>query len=166
MKSVREALALLRNPEKGFSDLNDLDLEHVVFSYLRLLVMIAVVAAAVNMIISALLVIYFSTFMGVTVSFPRYLNFVLGQSSAIAIIYIISGTVLMFFLSTIVSVFVRIRYPELLKKLLYSMFPVLLFGWVPQLALFLLVWCGFLFFVAIRCHREKIIKRTSIEHRD
>ena len=164
---ILKEIQLLKNPEKGFSELINKDLESVVFDYVKQLLILIIVASILNFIILFGRVLYLYIFLGIEIDYYRFLNFALGQSSAISILYLISGTFLVFFLFLMLSLFFRkIKNTELLKKLLYSLTPVLLFGITPLLAIVLLIWSGFLFILGIKLHRERKVDKTSIEQRD
>lgn len=166
--SIKTAVNVLKNPEKEFSSLHTKKLENVIFDYFQLLIVLVVVVATVNLLISFIRALYLDIFLAVEIDYLRFLNFVLSQSSAIAIIYLVSATFLIFFLLIILKIFFRrIKYTELLKRMAYSLSPILLFGWTPKIALALLVWCAFLFFVGVKYHQGDIkIDRRSIEQRE
>ena len=164
---LKKGIKVLQNPEKEFGLLNEKNLESVVFDYLRLLIFIAFVAAMVNFIINLARVVYLDFFLLVKVNYIRFLNYAFGQASAVAIIYIIAGTFIIFFLGLILRIFFsKMKFTELLKKLLYAMMPILLFGWTPTLGLGLLIWSIFLFVIGIKFHKKHIVKKSSIEQRD
>jgi phosphoglycerol transferase MdoB-like AlkP superfamily enzyme len=166
-KLIKGAVNVLKNSESEFKALNEKTLEEIVFNYVKLLVFIAIVAGAVNMVISFVRVLYLDIFLRVGVNYLTFLNYVFGQSSAIMIIYIMSGTFLLYFVSLILNLFFRrIKYTELLKKILYSLTPVLVFGWTPYIALSLLIYSVFLFIMAIKVHQYKVVDKKSIDQRD
>ena len=164
---IDKCIRILKNPEKEFGALHTQTLETVVFDYLQLLVGIAVVAGIITFIYSLIRTVYLDIFLSIDINYIRFLNFALGQASGTALFYILGGTFLMFPASLILTLFFRrIRYAELLKKMLYAATPILTFGWVPKIALALFVWCIFLFYVGLRTHKQIIIAKTSIERRE
>ena len=164
---IGKSIRILRNPEKEFSTIHTLTLEKIVFDYLRSLVGVSIAAGIISFVYSIARTAYLDILLSIDINYVRFLNFALGQASGTVLIYIFSGTFLVFAASLIISIFYRrIRYTELLKKILYAATPILIFGWVPKIALALLIWCIFLFYVGIRTHKQVSISKTSIERRE
>jgi hypothetical protein len=164
---ILNEIGILKNPEKEFSTLSNKNLESVVFNYVKQLLLLIVVASVVNFVIMFLRVLYLDIFLEIDINYYRFLNFALGQSAAISIIYLVSGTFLVFFVSMFLNIFIRkIKNTELVKKILYSLTPILLFGITPLLATVFLIWSAFLFILGVKLHKEKRIDKTSIEQRD
>ena len=162
---IKSRMDILTNSEKTFSTLKEETFEQVCFDYFRMLILISLVASLFNIVWSFLQVSYLNMFRNVEVNYLRYLNFVLAQSSTIALLYMLSGTFLLFFLSLLLYLFFKIPYTELLKKMFYALTPLLLFGWSPLLAGVLVIWVIFLFVVGVKLHQPKQSDRLSIEQR-
>ena len=164
---IKKGIIVLKNPAEEFKLLEKKQLEEVVGNYLILLLLLSLVAALFNFVFVLGKVAYFTITSKIDVDYLLMLNYDLAESLAIASSYILSGTFLMFFISIILKVFFRrIKYTDLLKIMLYSAYPLLLFCWMPILAFSLLIWAVFLFFVGVKLHKSSRILSGSISQRD
>jgi hypothetical protein len=157
---------ILSNPEKAFSDLRNDSLETVVSFYIKMLTLMSVAAAIANIIYSLARAVYLDIAMNTDITYSRMINYTIGSSTSLAFLYIFLGTFLVFIVSSLLSVFIRkLRYLELLKVVLYSVTPILMLGWIPFVAVPLLVWCGFLFVTGIKSYSSTKIRKGSINQR-
>lgn len=164
---IKKGVGVLKNPAEGFRLLEKKQLEEVVADYLILLLLLSLVAALFNLVFVIGKITYFTITSKIDVDYLVVLNYNLAESLAIAFSYIISGTFLMFFISIIIKVFFRrIKYTDLLKIMLYSAYPLLLFCWTPILIVSLLIWAIFLFLVGVRFYKSNKIVTGSIRQRD
>jgi hypothetical protein len=167
-KKIKKGIAALKNPEKAFLELKKVTLEDIVSDYMHLLLLVALAVALFNIIYSIGRTIYLAVFLNADISYVRLINYITGQSFTILLIYILAGTIVVFLFSFIMKIFFRkIKYTELLKIILVSLYPFLLFGWIPRLAFALIIWSIFLFVLGIRINKDpEKIKKDSIFQRD
>jgi hypothetical protein len=164
---ITEGIQLLKNPEKGFIFLNKKTLEYVVGAYLRLLLVIAFVAGAVNLLFSLGRTLFFDLTRTLEVDYAVIINYRMVESFSLIFSYLMVGTFLMFIISTIIKIFYKkLKYTELLKIMLYSTYPLLLFSFVPYIAISLLIWSIFIFSIGMKMHKSHKISKDSIKQRD
>ncbi|MBU0980886.1 MAG: YIP1 family protein [Nanoarchaeota archaeon] len=171
LKKIKEAIktgiSLLVNPDKGFSQLHRRPLESIVADYLRLLLVVGLAAGLFNMAYSFLKALYLDTFLLVNVDYLKMLNYSLSRSTSYIFFYVFAGTFLLFILSIILRLFVRqLRYTDLLKVMLYALFPYLLFSWLTFTTPALFIWSLFLFIVGLVHYKKTGVRKDSIQQRD
>jgi len=156
----------LSNPEKAFSELENYSFEDVVSYYTIMLALTSFVAGILNFLVSIIKAIYFDIFIDVDVKYLAMLNYTLSVSTSLMFLYIFLGTFILFFISILlIPFFPKIRYTSLLKILLYSMSPFLVFVWIPSSSFPLLIWCIFLLVIGIKSHKIVKIRSGSIKQR-
>ena len=164
---IKKGLKILSTPREEFDKLNNKSLESVVADYMKLLVMVAIAAAAFNLIYALFRGIYLDIFMNADVQYWRMINYSMGRSVSTLFLYFFSGTFLLFFLSLILKIFlIRIKYTSMLKIMFYSLTPFLLFSWIFFNPLPLAIWSVFLFIMGVKTHRSEQIKNKSIDKRE
>src|SRR3989338_7030159 len=167
IKPIKSGIRILFNPEKEFKLLNKRSLESVVWGYAPVLVAAAVMAGAFNLIFSIARAFYFDLFFDVSIQYLRMINYSLGRATSIIFLYLFAGTFLLFFLSLLMRPFLRkIKYISLLKILMYSSMPILLFGWLLANQLPLAIWSIFLVYTGVKNHKYIQIRKDSIEMRE
>ncbi|MBU0614889.1 MAG: hypothetical protein KJ601_02250 [Nanoarchaeota archaeon] len=165
--SIKQGAVLLSDPTQGFANLKKQTLEEVVGNYLKLLLLLSFVAALFNFVIGLVRTVYFDLTRTVQIDYPAFLNYLISESFAYVFVYFLSGTFILLIVSAIAYRFFRKhKYTEFLKIMLYSAYPIILFGWIPFLAITLIVWSIFLFAVGIRGKRSHGISRGSLEERE
>lgn len=165
-KLVKQGIEVLKEPGKQFTLLQKKQLEDIVGHYLRLLLLLSMIAFLFNLIFVLGRTTYFIITSTIDINYLALFNYALTQSFAIAFSYIILGIFLVFFISIILRIFFKkIKYVELLKITLYSAHPLLLFSWTPYLIPSLLVWSVFLFYVGINIYKTDKILIGSIRQR-
>lgn len=166
-QEIIERYALLKNPAPSFQLLKKATLEDAVFSTVKILFALALVAGVVSFLLKCINLLYVQLFLIADINLARFLNFALSQAGTIFLFYLFGGTIGVFFLSLLLSAFLRkFKYAELLKITLYSASPILLFGWIPLAVLGLSVWCVILFIIGYSSTPSlKDVKRT-IHERD
>ena len=163
---IKKGLRILLNPEKAFSELKNATLEDVIGYYMQLLVLTSAAAGISNLLFSIGKALYFDVFFRVDVVYWTMLNYILGRSMLLALLYIFFGTFILFFISIALKLlFSKIKYTDLMKILLLSLTPFLLFAWLPFAPFPLIIWSGFLFLTGVRSYKAVEIKRGSIKQR-
>jgi len=164
---IKKGIKILLNPEREFKLLNKRSLEPVVLDYAAMLVAAALLAGIFNLAFSILKAFYFDLLVDVNIEYLRMINYSVGRSVSIIFFYIFSGTFLLFFASLLLRLFFRkIKYTSLLKILLYSAAPLLLFGWFLSNPFPLAIWSIFLVYTGIKNHKHIKIRKNSIEMRE
>ena len=164
---IKKGIKILSNPEKEFKILNKKSLESVVWDYASMLVAAALLAGIFNLSFSILRALYFNLLVNVDIEYLRMINYSIGRSTSILFLYIFSGTFLLFFASLLLRLFFRnVKYTSLLKILLYSITPLLLFGWFLANPFPLAIWSLFLIYTGIKNHKHIKVRKDSIEMRE
>lgn len=166
-KNIKKGLRILANPEKCFKELPKVTLEEAMGYYVLMLIAAAVAAGLFNFVFYIAKATYFRTFLNVDVNYARLVNYSIGISTSLIFFYAFAGTFLLFIISiALKAIFKRIKYIELVKILLYSSTPLLLFSWIPYSQIAMSVWSIFLFITGSRLYREMKISKDSTRHRD
>ena len=164
---IKKGLKLLLNPKKEFEALNKRTFESVVADYMSILVAASLLAGLFNFVFSLLHALYLDLTVNIGIQYLRLINYSIGKSASLIFLYLFSGTFLLFFLSLVLKAFLKkISYTSLLKLLLYSLTPVLFFGWALANPLPLSIWGLFLIFMGIKTHKYAKISKHSIERRE
>ena len=164
---IKRALAILVNPEKGFKKSESRSLEQVTGDYLKLLLAVGLLAGVVRLLYAIGRAVYLEIFLDVEIQYWRMLNYSLGQATSMLFFYVFAGTFLLVSVAFILRLFTpRVRFFDLLKIVLLSMSPVLLFSWIPLLPFALFIWAAFLFVIGVRHHRSIEVRKDSIKQRD
>lgn len=167
IKPIKSGIRILFNPEKEFRLLNKRSLEPVVWDYAVVLAASAIMAGIFNLIFSIAKAVYFDLLVDISIQYPQMINYSIGRSTSIIFFYLFAGTFLLFFLSLALRPFFRnTSYTSLLKILLYSAMPVLLFGWFLANPLPLAIWSIFLIYTGVKSHKYAKIRKDSIEMRE
>ena len=167
IKHIKQGFRILKNPEKCFEESGKYTLEHTVAYYTWMLISVSIIAGLFNFIYSGLKAVYFDTFFKVDINYSRLLNYSLQISTSIIVFYIFLGTFVLFIISAIIKLFLpKIKYTNLLKLLLYSTTPLLLFSWIPYFNIPLIIWAVFLFATGLKSYRGFHVKKDSIEYRE
>lgn len=163
---IKRGFAILSDPRKEFEEIDNHTLEEIAAYYMVMLVLVAIAAGLVSFLFSIIKTAYFDLTLNLDVNYLRMINYSLGMSTSVTFFYIFAGTFLVFIASVVLKfLFPRIVYTVLLKILLYSLSPLLVFGWIPYSPFALVVWSGFLFISATKSYKPKAIKKTSISQR-
>ena len=167
IKPIKNGIRILFNPEKEFKLLNKRSLEPVVWDYAIVLAAASIMAGIFNLIFSIAKAFYFDLFVDISIQYMRMINYSIGRSTSIIFFYLFAGTFLLFFLSLMLRLFFRnMKYTSLLKILLYSATPMLLFGWFLANPFPLAIWSIFLIYTGIKNHKYTKIRKDSIEMRE
>ncbi|MBR9690663.1 hypothetical protein GOV08_03180 [Candidatus Woesearchaeota archaeon] len=166
-QAVIFGFSIIKNPEKAFLDIDKNTLEELVKYYLTLLLVSGFLAGFANFVYSISKAVNFNIFLNVDVNYWRLLNYSFGKAMGIILLYLFIGTFIMFFISIILNIFLKMKYAQLLKLMFYSMTPLLLLGWIYPSILPLIIWSVILF--VIGCKLKKTapkLKKSSIKNRD
>ncbi len=164
---IKEGINLLISPKSGFTKSDKKPLEDVVSNYLRLLMVLSIVAAFVNFLFRMGRTLYLDITRSLDIDYTSLFNFTLSEFFAYIFGYFLAGTFIMFLISLVLHQFYRkIKYADFMKIFMYSMYPLLLFSWLPILVPSLVLWSGFLLFNCIRRHKSYKISKSSINQRD
>ncbi|MEK6949398.1 MAG: hypothetical protein AABX34_04200 [Nanoarchaeota archaeon] len=164
---IKNGIRILFDPEKEFSLLNKRSLEPVVWDYAIVLAASAIMAGIFNLFFSIAKAFYFDLLVDISIQYPRMINYSIGRSTSIIFLYLFAGTFLLFFLSLLLRlVFRNMKYTSLLKILMYSGMPMLLFGWFLANPFPLAIWSIFLIYTGVKNHKYMKIRKDSIEMRE
>ena len=165
-QNILKGLNILLNPQKAFVELQDSTFEDVVGYYTILLVFVSISAGIAAFFLSLAKTAYYDLFFEVNVVYSRVINYLVGRSVLLMFLYIFLGTFILFFASVALKLFFgKMKYTVLLKIMLVSLTPFLLFAWIPYAPLALLVWSIFLFYTGISNHMPTKINKRSIKNR-
>ena len=167
VRAIKRGLTILYNPKKEFENLSKRTFEEVVADYVVLLILVAIVAGIASMVYSVGRAIYLDMSLDISIQYLRMINYSLGRSTSLLFFYLFAGTFLLFFLSMALRVFLRkIKYTSLLKIMLYSLTPMLLFGWILPNQIPWSIWGIFLFVMGVKTYRFERVKKDSIKRRE
>lgn len=167
LKIIKKRFSFLLNPQKGFKELKNSSFESSVSEYLKLLGLLVLVVGAYNFIFNILKAIYFDLFLDLEIKYWFMLNYALGKTTSLMFFYLFAGTFVLFFISMLLKPFFRkIKYIYLLQILLFSLTPLLFFGWISIFVHSLLIWSLFLFYVGIKSVDKSKVSKNSINQRD
>jgi hypothetical protein len=167
VRPFKRYLALLKNPQKEFDKISNRTFEEVVADYMMLLVAAGLAAGIASFLYILLSVFYMDLALDVSIEYIRMLNYSIGRAISTLFFYLFSGTFLLFFLSIILRlVFRKINYSLLLRIMIYSLSPMLIFGWLLPNPLPLLIWSGLLFYTGVNKIKKDKIKKGSIHRRE
>ena len=165
VKSVRKTIFILSDPKSAFQELEKQSLESVVVFYMRMLLLVSLVAGIFNFLFPLLRAFYLDIFVVIDIQYWNMINYSISRSSSIIFFYLFAGTFIFFLISVLIRPFTtKLKYPELLKVLMYSMAPLLLFGWLPTPTPFI-IWSLFLLIIGIKSYNSPPIKKDSIHNR-
>ena len=166
IKHIRKGLRTLSNPEIEFCELENSTLEDVVGYYMLLLVATSMAAGLANFLFFFIKAVYLDIFLNVNIRYGTLLNYLLSRSVLLIFLYIFIGTFILFLISIALKLFFpKIKYTNLLKILLPSLTPFLLFVWIPFSPFPLIIWSSFMFVTGIKNHKIVDIKKGSIKQR-
>ena len=167
INSVKKTSRILWSPKESFRGLEDEKLEGVVAFYFRMLVIVSVVSGLFFFVFSFIKAIYLDIFLRTDINYWRMINYLSGRSASLVFLYLFIGTFIVFLISLVLFIFFRkIKYLEVLKGLLYSLTPFLLFGWLFMSLYPLIIWSVFLFINWVSVYRVKSVDKSSIHFRD
>jgi len=155
MKQIKRLIdsnfKIVKAPEKSFSKIEKNQIDFILGDYLKLLLLSSFLAGFSLFLLTFLKSLYFDLFFGANINYLIMLNYSLGISLSMFFLYVFLGTAGLILLSFILKlIFLRIYYVKLLKLLLFSAAPMLLFGWVPKIGPSMLLWSLVLFFLEIK----------------
>lgn len=166
MNKIKTGLRILYNPKTEFEALSKRTFESVINEYIFMIFFLGILTGLFSLLVSVIKAFYYNLVLHVDINFLRMLNYEVGRSVSIMFLYFFVGTFGIFFLSLILNwIFKNIKYTEILKVIFYSLWPLLLFSWIPFSPVFLFVWSIFLFVIGIKSYKNVPIKKDSIHQR-
>ena len=164
---LKSRFLLLSNPKEGYNEYEKSTLEEVVSEYLKLLIFVSIMSGLSSFVIMIGRSAYFHLFLNADVSYINAFNYAFGQASGSLLFCFFMGTFIVFLISVILNPFFKIKYVVILKTLLISLTPLLLFGWILILLPGIVIWAVFLLFTGLNMQRNKSNPgKNSIEQRD
>jgi len=156
----------LANPSVGLQRIQQRSLEDITADYLTLLLFTSALAGIINFIYNIGKTLYLEIFYAVEIQHLRMLNYLFGRSMSLTLFYLFAGTFLiMLFALVLAPMIKRHKVTDLLKLVLFSATPFLLFGWIPIATVALLLWSAFLLVLGIKNYRTTD-RQNSIDQRD
>jgi len=153
---LRKSFSILAKSQYELLRLQKRSLEEVLEQYFKLLLVSGLLASVMNFVWMLLTATYYKIVSNVTIDYGRLLNYGLSLSAGIFFFYLFAGTFILGTLSLLLTPFLRHKYTEVVKVLVTSMTPVLLFGWIAQRVVTpLLIWSLYLAVIGL-------IKRKSV----
>lgn len=166
LNQINKTILALSEPRNSISALEKEPFESVVRHYIHMLLLVGIASGTFHFLYSLLRAIYLDIFFTIDVQYWRMINYATGRASSLLFLYIFAGTFILFFASLILKLFIKkLRLIEFLKVIMFSMSPLLLFGWFFSPLPFLL-WSVFLFVTGIKHYNPTIIKKKSILNRN
>lgn len=166
LSAIKKTISILSNPKQEFKELENKSIDLIVAFYIRMLVMVSLLTGLFNLLFSILRAFYLDLFVTVDIQYIRMINYSLGISSSLILLYLFSGTFILFLVSLVINPFIgKLKYVEILKILMYSAAPFLLFGWLP-FALPFIIWSTFLFIIGLKTYKTENINKESIHNRN
>jgi len=164
---LKNRIVLLREPSAGVKREMARDFEGSLYEYLIFLIAIGILAAVVSFIASVAKSVYYDVFYSADIQYMNMLNYAVGRANGLLFFYLFAGTFMLFAVSLLLHWFVKARYVRLLQLIFASLTPVLLFGFLPSLALAFLAWSLVILLSNVSLARETgNAKRGSIKQRD
>ncbi|MBS3158003.1 hypothetical protein J4206_01820 [Candidatus Woesearchaeota archaeon] len=165
-KQVNRCILILYDPKQSFHELEKESLEEVTSYYMQMLLFAGAATGLFNLMFLLSKTLYLDFIVDIDVRYSIVFNYLVGRATSLVFFYIFGGTILLFFLSMIIRIFIRLRYAELLKLLMYSIAPLLLFGWIVGFQAIAVIWCIFLFVIGLKTYTVKSIKKDTISNRN
>ncbi len=148
---IIQAFRILISPQKEFQALKLRSLESVAAHHTVLLLMSGLFAFSATILFYILRGVYYGVFFNADILYLRVLNYSFGIGIALFYLFLFGGTFGLFFLAAIIKPFFgKLKFTELIKIILYSATPVLVFAWLPLSQYMLFIWGMFLFVVGIK----------------
>ena len=147
---LKRILNFLKNPEKEFLNIKSKKLDPLLGDYLSVLLLISLFSGIVSFIFSIVKSFYYDSFFNADINYLRVLNYSLGISVSLFFLYIFLGTVIIFFLSVILRTLFKLPLKLVIKIVVFSATPMLLFSWIPKLGLALVVWSIYLVVLGLK----------------
>ncbi|MFH0961352.1 MAG: hypothetical protein V1820_01565 [archaeon] len=169
---LKERISWLENPKRALANLRKEKFEAVLFGHLKILLLTATAAGICRLLFFAAEAAYWIFVNGADINYWIFANYAIGISFGTFLFYLFAGTFLAFLASLAarsVASGRRLRgtkYVEILKYVMFSLTPVLLFGWIPIVGGALLVWTAFLFALSVKYGSGQRMLRTSVNYRD
>jgi len=150
-QAVRRGFSLLANSGRELAKLEKRSLESILEDYILLLLASGFLAGLMSLIVLILTAIYYRLTAQISVNYLHLLNFGLTVAAGTFFLYLFIGTFFVGLLALLLRPFLRLRLVMMVKLLCVALTPVLLFGWVAQRAvLVLLFWSLFLLILGRR----------------
>lgn len=165
--ALRQGVRVLMYPGKCFEELNGMTLERVSSLHMILVIFAGIAAGVVSFLFTLGSTLYFDVFRNLDTNYFVVANYSFGISMGFIFLYLFVGTFGVFFVSLLLRPFFRkMKYTAFLKIVLFSVVPVLFFGWIMRIPIPFFLWSVFLFIVGIRTYRKHTVKHGSIDQRD
>lgn len=160
-KGFKRGWTILANTDRAFEELPGRSLEEVIEEYMKVLLVMGIVAGVFSLIAAFAEAAYLDVFRGVTVDYLRLANYSLSFAAGRFFVYLFGGTFGLGFVSLIVKLIVpRVPYKHVMAILLYSALPVLLLGWITSTLIpALLLWSLFLLIRGRRMYWKRAKKK-------
>ena len=169
MKRLWQILAqdirILYNPKSSFEELSGKTLENVVQNYVLTLLMASAFAAAASFIYWNAETIYLGT-IGAEINMGNAINYAAAKSASIMLFYIFTGTIPAIAAAYIINLIQKkLKFTELLKVMMYSLTPFILFGWLLLNPITAGVWSMLLLIMGVKNYKQAAISANSIKQR-
>lgn len=167
IKLIKDRFKLIGNPKEYFLDFDKDTFEKQLSDYLKLLILTGILAGISITIFNTIRGFYFLYVDKINVDIWRMLNYSVGNGVAVVFFALFCGTILLFVIATILRPFLKkLKFIKILQLMMYSLSPLLLFGWIPALSLSLLIWCVFIFCIGYKNIKLEHVKKDSIKQRE
>jgi hypothetical protein len=151
LQRLNFAISILKSPEKEFSYIEKKGLNNILGDYLVLLLISGFFAGSSTFLLNVFKSLYFDFFLRAEIDYFGMLNYSIGIAVSVFFLYIFLGTVFLLILSfTLKLIFLKMDYIKLLKSIIYSAMPLLLFGWIPKTVPPLILWSLFLLVIGLK----------------
>ena len=151
IKKIKYAINILKSPEKELKKLDNILLDTILGKYLILLLISSIFSSILIFLIRILRSVYFDIFLNTNVDYIGLLNYSAGYAVSLFFLYLFIGTIGLFLISVVIKlIFSKKKFVNIIKLLLISLTPVILFLWIPTAAPYLLIWSLFIFLLGIK----------------
>ncbi len=153
-KRFESAFKVLVSPKPEFSRIREKKFDPILGNYLALLLLSSAFAAVSVFVYRIAKGVYFHFFFRADINYSVLMNYAFGISVSVFFFFIFSFTVLLLLLSGILKLFFpKGSYTDLLKMMMYSATPLILFGWIPGAVFAMIIWSLFLFYTGAKSIR-------------
>lgn len=154
-RHILRALTFLADGKEGIRHERKRPVEDIMGDHVKFVFIMSVFASLVSTIVTFATAAYLAKFRAVAVDYSRLLNYSISIIGGTISFYFFAGTFLLFLISIILTLFIRIKYFELLRYLCLAYIPIISFAWInPQFVYALLPWGLIVFVSCLQTHNE------------
>lgn len=166
IRPLSEGLRILYDPKKAFEILGAKSLDEVVHNYILTIIVVGIGAAIAHFIFQISQAVYLDLSRVIDINYLHTLNYAAVRLSSIFFFYLFAGTILVIFFALVANYFKKkLKFVDLLKVIMYSITPLILFGWISANPAPFVIWAIFLFVMGMKHYNPLVVSRNSIHQR-